>query len=438
MKNTLLEVFNTARAMLQGGDTDATIGFSNTQMQQFFNVAYPELWQIMAQVQTPRVRRDFFHYLPAYTTYFDPQAIGITDFGEPEWMEERGGVTTVLLSGTTNTTPIAVNTIGAHGLGSNMPLQIADVSGTTAPWGMWYGTYLSPTSLYLNGSTAPGAAGTGGKLMYSGQFFRRMVATRDMPFNSPISNYLRVYQWQDSALKFLGATQPIQIHITYWASAVPPTNVNTELGIDDCMAFLSTRVASLAAESRGWYEMTDRLARRALGPSMQADGSGGLLRGFLNIQVINMQGTEFRKPPFRTNNALNYPGDYIYGFFSSGSDSVSVGSTTQNPQGYYIVPVTSGEAALDLSLGNIQVVNLTAASTLLLTPENMQPGPFWVKLIQDSTGGRAVTLSSDYIDIDPTDFSGAICLPDTYVVLSLAVQDDLQISYLGITYGPTV
>jgi hypothetical protein len=437
MKNTLGEVFNTARSMLQGGDTDSTSGFSNTQMQQFFNVAYPELWQIMAQVQTPRVRRDFFHYLPAYTNFFDPQAIGITDFGEPEWLEERGSVTTVNITGTTATTPIRVSTSGASGVSTNAAVQIADVSGTTAPWGMWFATYLSPTLYSLNGSSAD-EVGTGGRMMSSPEFYRRMKAVRDMPFNASVGSYLGVWQWQDSALKFLGATQPIQIHITYWASAVPPTNINTTLGIDDCMSFLSTRVASLAAESRGWYEMSNRLAVRALGPSMQADGSGGLLRNWLNVQVINMQRTEFRKPPFRANNQWAYPGDYIYGSLSGGSSTSGGGSVSQNPNGYYIVPVSGGSAALDLSLGNIQVVTLTDTSTLLLTPENLQPGPFWIKLIQDSTGGRAVTLSADYIDIDPTDFSGSICLPDTYVVLSLAVQDDLQISYLGINYGPTV
>lgn len=313
MVNTLGEVLNTARAALQGGDTSPAYGLSNAVMQQFFNVAYPELWQIMAQVQTPRVRRDFFHYLPGYTTLFDPQAIGITDFGEPEWMEERGGVTAVDITGTSDATPIVVTTASPHGIGSNVAVQIADVAGTTAPWGMWYSTLISPTTLSLNGSTAPGAVGTGGKLMFSSQRFQPMNPARDMPLNSPINSCLGVWQWQDNALKFLGATEAVQMHITYWASAVPPTSVNTELSIDDCMAFLSTRVASLAAEARGWYEMSERLATRALGPSMQADGSGGLLRGFLNIQVINMQRTEFRKPPFRSNNAWNYPGDYIYG-----------------------------------------------------------------------------------------------------------------------------
>ncbi len=437
MKNSVLQVFDTARAALQGGDTSATIGFTNAQMQTFFNVAYPELWQIMAQVQTPRVRRDFFHYLPAYTTYFDPQAIGITDFGEPEWMEERGNVTTVNISSTSDTTPIQVVTSGANGVGgTNSPVQIADVGNTTAPWGMWYTTYISPTRLSLNGSTAPGQVGSGGKLMYSPNFFQQMAPVRDMPFNANINSYLGVWQWQDSALKFLGANQPVQIHITYWASGVPPTNVNTELNIDDCMAFLSTRVASLAARSRGWYQMADELKTDALGPSKQPDGSGGLLRAWLNVQVINMQRTEFRKPPFRRNNAWNYPGDYIYGFVVGGGSGSGGSGTATNPcGGYYIVPVVGATANLDLSLGSIQVVNLTE-DTAISVPANLLPGPFWLKLIQDSTGGWAVTFPADYIGIDPTYFSGSGVAANTVTILELAVQDDLQISYLGVTYGP--
>lgn len=314
MKNSLLDVMNTARSQLQGGDTSASIGFSNTQMQNFFNVAYPELWQIMAQVQTPRVRRDFFHYLPSYTTLFDPFAISIDDFAEPEQIEERGNVTTLTITSTADTTPIQVTTSGVHGLVTNSLVQIADVTGTTAPWGMWYITYVSPTEFSLNGSTAPGVAGTGGKVMWSGDRFSMMSAVRDMPYNQPISSYLRIWQWQDSQLRFLGATQSVELHITYWASAIPPTNVNTELGIDDCMAFLATRVASLAAESRGWYEMANRLAARALGPKGEADGSGGLLRSFLNLQVQNLQRTIFVKPMFRSKAALNMiTGDYPYG-----------------------------------------------------------------------------------------------------------------------------
>lgn len=425
--------------MLQGGDTSSSIGFSNTVMTQYFKVAYPELWQIMAQVQTPRVRREFYHYLPAFTTYFDPQAIGVTDFAEPELIEERGSVTLVGVSTTSTATPIRVTTSVPHGLTTDsFPVQVAGVSGSTAPWGYWYFTVTGITAGFLNGSSSDGNAGTGGNMMWSSEPFRPMGWTRDPLLNAQISNYLGTCQWQDNALKFIGATQPIQIHVTYWASGNPPTNVNTEIGIDDCMAFLSTRVASLAARSRGWYQMASELKRDALGPSGMADGSGGLLRTWLNLQVQNIQRTVFVKPPFRSSNLLEYPGDYIYGsMVFGGSGGAAPPPVSPNPQGYYIVPVTGGNALLDLSLGNIQVVNLLVASTNVGTPANRQPGPFWVKVIQDATGGRSVTFSADYLDVDPTAFSGPGTPANSVTILIFAVQDDLEISYLGLQYGPT-
>jgi hypothetical protein len=436
MKVTLGTVYDKARAPLQGGDVDASSGFSNTQMEQFFAVAYPELWQIMGQVQTPRVRRDFFHYLPAYTTYFDPQAIGITDFGEPEWMEERGDVTTMTITSTSNTSPIVVTVASTASISDSTQIQIADVAGTNAPWGMWYPTIINGTTLSLNGSTAPGTVGTGGKLMQSTNRFIQMQPVRDMPFNAAVTNRLGVWQWQDNALKFLGANQPVQIHITYWASAVPPTNVNTELGIDDCLAFLSTRVASLAARARGWYSMATELKTDALGPSMQPDGSGGLLRAWLNLQVINMQRTEFRKRPERTNNAWNYPGDYIYGFISGGGSGSGGTVVPENPcGGYYVVPVVSNVAYPDLSLGRVQEITATS-DTLVSTPLQLQPGPFWIRLIQGGSGNYNWSFSSIFYNILPAYFSGVYADVGTVTQLSLVVEDDLRISYLGITYGP--
>jgi hypothetical protein len=88
-----------------------------------------------------------------------------------------------------------------------------------------------------------------------------------------------------------------------------------------------------------------------------------------------------------------------------------------------------------LSLGVIQEVTLTE-NTAISVPANLQPGPFWLKLIQDATGGWAVTFPADYLGIDPTYFSGPGTPPGTIFILALAVQDDLQISYLGPTYGP--
>jgi len=314
MVNTVSEVFNTARAMLQGGDTSASIGFSNTQMQNFFNVAYPELWQIMAQAQSPRVRREFFYVVPAYTSYVDPIAIGVTDMAEPEELFERGDLASVAISTASTASPILITLATALSPATNTDVTVSGVASTFAPWGRWFWTNVSTTTGTLNGSVSDGVAVTGGYLVTTSNRFVPMAPRRDEWTDRPLSNRLMDWGWQDNVFQFRGANQDAQIHCYYWASGTPPTNVNTTLNIDDCMAFLATRVAGLAAESRGWYTMADRLNIRALGPKGEADGSGGLLRAFLNLQVQNLQRSIFIKPMFRSKLGLGTGmGDYPYG-----------------------------------------------------------------------------------------------------------------------------
>jgi len=435
MVNTVSEVFNTARAMLQGGDTSASIGFSNTQMQQFFNVAYPELWQIMVQAQSPRVRREFFYVVPAYTSSVDPIAIGVTDMAEPEEMFERGSLTSVPITSTNTASPIQVTATAAHGIATNSDVTVSGVASTFAPWGRWFWTSTGSTTGTLNGSVSDGVAGTGGYLVTTNNVFVPMWPRRDEWTDRPLSNRLLDWGWQDNLLQFRGANQDAQIHCYYWASGTPPTNVNTTLNIDDCMAFLSTRVAALAAESRGWYVMADRLNQRALGPKGEADGSGGLLRSFLNIQVQNLQRNIFIKPAFRSKAGLSITGDYIYGTFTysgGGGDNVSGCNRT----GWYRVPITNGNANVDLTQGDTQYIALTGNTTILNYPS---PVDFSYRLVidQDATGGRVLTFGDQYLDVNPNDFSGVGTPGNTRVIIQFSVNTDGDSVISGAITGPT-
>ena len=86
---------------------------------------------------------------------------------------------------------------------------------------------------------------------------------------------------------------------TYRASGNAPTLNTQTIGIDNCLNFLGCRTAARAAQSKGWYSMFESLTREACGQSMQADGTGGLLWNFLNLQVTAMQRKQRRRRPFR-------------------------------------------------------------------------------------------------------------------------------------------
>ena len=296
---TLNDTLDGARALLQGGDTSPARGLGNGVIQSAFNNAYTEMWQTMEQVQTPRVRREFYYLVPAYTSYVDPVTAGVLDMGEPELMYERGNLTSVQIAATSGSTPIEVDTVTPHNLTSNADVTIGGVTLTSKPDGRWFVTVLDGSTLTLNGSVSDGTEGVGGWLTTSPEMFlNNPVAWRNELTDEQLSPRLRWCMWEDGVFKFRGATSPAQIRVTYFANATPPTNPLALIGVPEGATFLQTRTASIMARSRGLYQMADALKLDALGPGGQADGRGGQLRTFLNIQVNGLQRTQFRKQPY--------------------------------------------------------------------------------------------------------------------------------------------
>lgn len=293
---TIQEVFDAARGLLQGGDTSSELGLGNAILQNFLNQAYTEMWQTMESVQVPRISREFFYLVPAYTSQVNPATAGVTDMGEPQFMYERGGLTSVQIATTSNTTPVQVVTVSPHGLATNADVTIGQVTGSQAPWGRWFVTVIDASTLTLNGSVADGNEGIGGALTTSQQRFQdRPVRWLHEESDRAPQEQLCDCLWEEGIFKFRGAAEDAQIMVKYFANATLPGNATTELAVKGADAFLAVRTASIAARSRGWYEMSAQLKTEALGPSGEADGRGGLLRGFLNIQVQGLQRNQYRK-----------------------------------------------------------------------------------------------------------------------------------------------
>lgn len=304
-------IYDEARALLVGNSSDTSV-FSNAVLQSYFNLAYPELWQCMASVGTPRIKREFYYVLPAYTSYLDPMSIPVRDVEEPELMWERQSVLTIPITSTDISTPIKVTTSIAHGLGTNTEVDIVGVNNTQAPNGRWFITVVDAYNFTLNGSVSDGNAGVGGTLQIpSNSQFTMVQCVNNLDENREINAKLLTYQWEDNVFKFIGATSTAQIKVSYWASAAPPSNPDTQLNIGECQPYLAHRVAGLAAAGKGWTSRSAELNGAALGPKGVADGSGGLLRGFLGYQIQGLQRTTYRRLPYGTNeNGWQWP---IYG-----------------------------------------------------------------------------------------------------------------------------
>jgi hypothetical protein len=418
---TTSSIFTAAQSLV--GDAAGQIATTAALLPFWNTVVYPEMFQAIARMQVPNIEREFYYTVPAYTTYLDPVSIGITDMGNdgPTLMEERQpGTLLPAISSTSNTTPIVVSFSATPGLGANSEIEINGVSGTNGPLGRWF---VSPgvdsTHWVLNGSVTDGSAGTGGTAyLASGQAFTPVYAqTTWEPDNFQMGTSLGVYFWQGGVLKFVGATAPSQIHVTYWASGTAPSNLATPL-LDDCQTYSSVRLAGLFAGSKGWYSMADAYELKALGRNRTADGRDGLLRGFVLTAIRSIQRGNIQRQPFRPKGPL-VPVVGVSGFIGG----------FQGGGGTYF----------NFSNSNTQEYTLTTDISLAV-PNGLVPNvAFWMVFIQDSVGGHAVTLSGSQwaSSIDPTQWSGPGVPGNTSVTVPCVMKPNGQIILNGVIAGPT-
>ena len=293
-----------ARALLNDVQVSGGAFATDTMLIPHFGEAYRTLYSNMMGA-TKRVQNAAYVNLPANTTVLIPEAYGITDFAEPEMIEERQASTPINITSTGTATPIVCLSPG-HGLGtagSMVEGTVQGVTGTFTPWGKWFVTVIDSNNFSLNGSYSDGVAGTGGQFTPWSQLDFSEVLPLDLNaqgLDGIPQQYLGNYLWAQERLQFRGATQTQQLRITYWASGTPPTNVNTQITIDNCVDFLSYATAANAAYALGWSTRADQLRSRAFGSESTDSGDGGLLGKFLAIQVSELQrGPQRRRGPFR-------------------------------------------------------------------------------------------------------------------------------------------
>src|SRR6185312_3910688 len=107
--------------------------------------------------------------------------------------------------------------------------------------------------------------------------FTDLRQMEQLPDRDPDSKLLE-YSWREDAYQFVGASQAIQLRITYFSSGDPPTTGS--LIYDDILNALAYRTAAMAAykHGRGQNE-AERLDIEARGPEL--DGGGGFYYLFL-------------------------------------------------------------------------------------------------------------------------------------------------------------
>jgi hypothetical protein len=116
---------------------------------------------------------------------------------------------------------------------------------------------------------------------------------------------LGYWKWEGDTFWFVGATGARQLKIEYTASSAPPA-IGATTTVDGSRSFLATRTASLIAPSRGMAGLGQQLAREALGPELEANARGGLLRQLINPMIRESQKRATSPQRFRPRRNYGY------------------------------------------------------------------------------------------------------------------------------------
>src|SRR5579859_6303472 len=90
----IVSTVNTAvRAIL--GDTEVPTGqvYTDALILPHYQFSYSELFRALQSAQNPRIRKESYYNLPAFTGYLNPATAFIFNMGEPEVIEARINVT---------------------------------------------------------------------------------------------------------------------------------------------------------------------------------------------------------------------------------------------------------------------------------------------------------------------------------------------------------
>ena len=316
---TALNVFDLCRSNL--GDEAVSGGelYTNTLLLPFLNAANREMFRVLESLQLPRVKTYAYYNLPANTGVLYPATASITDLHEPETVSVRsiagtyivtgcalpGGVPTLELSASTKWfvwgvdafgTPVITTTV----VPGDTAVVVWGVGGVTGVADSWIVTRVDDTHITLNGAVATGTYTSGGYASTSNDSFVDLDWVDDVGVTDAAGDAPTEVAWVGGAFRMKPSTVAQQLRIAYWTSAPAITSINDVIAVDDSLDYLAARTAGMAAYSRGGISIAEGLALRALGPTGQADASGGLLRQvFVNAVLREQAEQPIRRKPYR-------------------------------------------------------------------------------------------------------------------------------------------
>lgn len=293
-KPTVTQVYSAAAAHA-GDNAHQYYGITapGSLLDPFFALAYSELFRASQMMQNARVQRENYYDLPAYTSVLDPATAGITNLGEPEILEERGGVTEVAITNAVAGTGLVTITAAGHPFITGDQAVIFGVLGLTDDVnGIFTVSVTNSSTFTLNGCTATGTyTATTGTAAKSTEPFNLLTGPqRIRDVLSAPGTTLGRYAWEQDIFYFPPCSALRQLRITYTLSGAAPATTNAIVQFDDSLDFLSLRTAGLALAARGNRLKAAELNNLAVGPDWGRGTTGGILDQLLSAGVKALQG----------------------------------------------------------------------------------------------------------------------------------------------------
>jgi hypothetical protein len=261
------------------GDTEVAAGqlYTDAFQAPLLNLAYQDMFQRLYGVGADRIQAEGYYLLPAYTPIFTPSLAGMSNFGGPNEVWDRGGVTAYAISGAVPASPSAgLLRLTVAALPSTVVtgtrVEIYGILGISADVNdSWVLTKNSATSVDLNGCAATGTYSSGGFLLVSTEQWQGPLeprASQDAFIGiAPQSSGLGAYSWERGVIRFPICSAARELRILYQLSSSLPVVASPvagdSMGVDDCLAFLSTRTAELCAGSKGNKSKVGEMHARA-------------------------------------------------------------------------------------------------------------------------------------------------------------------------------
>jgi ribosomal protein L31 len=359
------DVLATCRGLL--GDVAVAGGqvFTDTELMRFFPIHYRRAWRAMAMVENPRVRKEFFYNLPAYTGYVARSTIGVSDLGEIEGVAERGPVTSVAIEGISGTTTVSV-TSTAHPFetGQQVVVPHPGPGGVAGVTGIWPITDTGTNTFVLNGAVASGSYTSGGIACYSPAQFRP-IEKKERISDVGGGSVLSEYAWNGDALQFPPVATERQIRVVYLSSGTPPTQTTDSIGVDDLHDFLAYATAGEAANAKGAPTRGSALLETAYGSSFFQDAQlGGLLLELQAQAIKTMQRRRNQMLPWWADDYVQRAGSIV--LVQSSPAQVSAVYSTETGTISGLIDGVNDTFTIPLSASNVAVylngVRLTPAA----------------------------------------------------------------------------